>query len=596
MDRRQRQPRKFLVRLVALITLLNGALNLLVALNPRIHAPRGFLRWLSPLEFLHFPRAWTLLIGFVLVVASVNVWQRKRQAWRLVLPLSVLTVLLHLVKGHDYQEALLSLFLIGMLVWLRGEFTVRSQLPDWRSGLIKLGLVLFAAFGYGAAGFWLLDRREFGVNFNWLAAVEQTFHYLILTGDPALVPHTRYAQWFLDSLFALSLLMFGYVLLSLFRPIIWRYRTLPHERALAGEIISRHGRSSLDYFKLWPDKSYFFNAARDCFIAYSVGADFAVALGDPVGPEERIEETLLAFRKYCEDNDWGGAFHQTLPDFLPHYLRAGFKKLKIGDDALVDLTQFSLEDKEHRKMRQSVRRLEKEGLRVVRHEPPIGEDVLKELQQVSDEWLSLPGRRERTFSLGLFDRNYVRSTPVATVEDATGRIQAFVNIVPSCRRGTTTIDLMRHRRDAPNGVMDFLFAKHFESCRAQGFNYFDLGMVPLSGFSEKEQASQTERAVYFFLRHLEFIFSFSGLKYFKSKYANRWEPRYVIYRHVLDLPRLGIAMTRVAELDRRRSSLARLAQIRQTLSGAPGFPPTLIERTPLAPPPAETAAGAPAAH
>ncbi|MGE0887529.1 MAG: phosphatidylglycerol lysyltransferase domain-containing protein [Blastocatellales bacterium] len=571
MNRRQRQPRRLFVRLVALITLLNGALNLSLALNPRMHVPHGWLRWLTPLEFLHFPRSWTLLIGFVLVVASVNIWQRKRRAWQIVMPLSALAVLLHLLKGHDAQEALLSLLLIGLLWWLRAEFSVRSQPPDWRSGLFKLGLALLATFGYGAAGFWLLDRREFGVNFNWLAALRQTFRYLVLTGDPALVPHTHYAQWFLDSLFALSVLMLGYVLVSLFRPILWRYRTLPQERALAGEIIKRHGRSSLDYFKLWPDKTYFFNTARDCFIAYSVGAGFAVALGDPVGPEEKVEETLRVFRQYCEDNGWGVAFHQTLPDFLPHYQRAGFKKLKIGDDAIVDLSSFNLDGPEQKKLRQSIKRLEKAGLQLVRHEPPVREEVLQQLQQVSDEWLSLPGRRERTFSLGLFDRNYVRATPVAVVEDASGRIQAFVNVIPSYVPGTTTVDLMRHRLDAPNSVMDFLFVKHFQQCRALGFNYFDLGMVPLSGFSEKEQASQTERAVYFFLQHLEFIFSFSGLKRFKGKYANRWEPRFVIYRHMLDLPRLGIAMTRIAELNRYH---AKLAQIRRILAVAADFPST----------------------
>jgi phosphatidylglycerol lysyltransferase len=541
-----------LARMVALITLLNGALNLYVALHPRTHAPHGWLRYLTPLEFLQFPRTWTLLIGFVLVVASVNVWQRKRRAWQLVLPLLGFAVLLHLRKGHHYQEALLSLILIGLLIWLRQEFTVGSQPPNWRSGLIKMGLAMIAAFGYGAIGFWLLDQREFGINFNWLDSIHRTLRYLSLTGDPTLTPHTFYARWFLDSLFALSFLMIGYLLLSLFRPIIWRYRTLPQERALAREILSRHGRSSLDYFKLWPDKTYFFNSTRDCFIAYSVGGDFAIALGDPVGPEEKIEETLRAFRRYCEDSGWGVAFHQTLPDFLPYYRHAGFKKLKIGDDALIDLAKFNLDSHERKKLRQSVKRLEKTGLQLVRHEPPLSEELLRRLQQVSDEWLSLPGRRERTFSLGLFDRDYLRATPVATVEDADGRVQAFVNIIPSYAQGTATVDLMRHRVDAPNGVMDFLFVKHIEHCRAEGYKYFDLGMVPLSGFSEKTEATQTERAVYFFLRHLEFIFSFSGLKRFKGKYADRWEPRFLIYRHVLDLPRLGITMTRVGELNRYR--------------------------------------------
>jgi len=52
-------------------------------------------------------------------------------------------------------------------------------------------------------------------------------------------------------------------------------------------------------------------------------------------------ETIGQFRRSCEDNGWGVAFHQTLPDLLPVYRKSGFKRLKIGDEAIVDLTNFT---------------------------------------------------------------------------------------------------------------------------------------------------------------------------------------------------------------------------------------------------------------
>src|SRR5262249_18332821 len=152
-----------------------------------------------------------------------------------------------------------------------------------------------------------------------------------------------------------------YAIFALYRPVVYRFHTLPHERLRAKEVLLLYGRSGLDFFKLWPDKSYFFNSRRNCFIAYSVGANFAVALSDPVGPEEEIAATVDGFRQYCEDNGWGVAFYQTWPDFLPVYRRLGFKKLKIGDTAIVDLTGFNLEGRAMKHFRHEVRRLEHSG-------------------------------------------------------------------------------------------------------------------------------------------------------------------------------------------------------------------------------------------
>ncbi|MGH9956450.1 MAG: hypothetical protein ACREBC_04880, partial [Pyrinomonadaceae bacterium] len=52
---------------------------------------------------------------------------------------------------------------------------------------------------------------------------------------------------------------------------VYRYRTLPVERLRADGILNRYGRSAVDFFKLWPDKSYFVNDEDSSFVAYSVG-------------------------------------------------------------------------------------------------------------------------------------------------------------------------------------------------------------------------------------------------------------------------------------------------------------------------------------
>jgi phosphatidylglycerol lysyltransferase len=74
---------------------------------------------------------------------------------------------------------------------------------------------------------------------------------------------------------------------------------------------------------LLTDKSYFFSSSRRSVIAYRVAENTAIALGDPVGPEAEIGQTV---RGFLQMNGWAVAFYQTLPDFVPVYRHLRLKK------------------------------------------------------------------------------------------------------------------------------------------------------------------------------------------------------------------------------------------------------------------------------
>jgi phosphatidylglycerol lysyltransferase len=533
---------------LALGVLGSGLVNLYSVAGRPIPARAAILREIFPLVFIHLSRFLAMLTGFALVILSINIYKRKRRAFQITLLLSGLSISFYLIKGLDYEEAALSVTLIILLLLTRKTFTVGSGIPSLGWGFIRLGVAFMAALIYGAVGFWFLDTREFGINFTIGESIKQTLAFLALMGDPEIIPRTRHARWFLDSLNLMTATATAYALFAVFRPVIYRFRTLPHERKLAEEITAQNGRSSLDYFKYWSDKTYFFSESRQCYIAFRVGAGYAIALGDPVGPQEEIEPTIRRFEDYCANNDWKVAFHQVLPDFLPIYQELGFRKLKIGDDAVVDLLQFSLAGKESKKLRHEVNQLEKQGIQFMRYDPPIPSETMAQLKQVSDGWLKIPGRRERTFTLGLFEHDYVQSTTVYAAVDPTGKIQAFMNSIPSFCKGEATIDLMRHLPDAPPGIMDFMFIKLFFAKKEEGFQRFSLGMAPMAGFQEHEEAAAEERAVHYFMQQLHFLFSYQGLLHYKAKFATIWEPRYTIYRNVLNLPRVARAISAVSEI------------------------------------------------
>jgi phosphatidylglycerol lysyltransferase len=542
---RSRSP---LVILAALLTLGSGLVNLFSLIGPSLPHRIEVLQDIFSLQFIHLSRFFTLVIGFALVVLAINIYKRKRRAFYIVLVLACLSIIFHLTKGLDYEEASASAVMLIALIIAHKHFTVRSSIPNLPLGLFRFGLAFIIVIIYGTAGFWFVEHHDFHVTFTAAESISETLKYLVLVGDPSLVPHTHYARWFLNSLYVITIVAIVYAFYSLFRPVIYRFRIHPRECDLAKQLVEKYDHSSLGYFKYSEDKSFLFSPSRSNVVAYRVSANYAVALGDPVAPAREMEGAIRQFREFCRHNDWGVGFYGTISDFLPVYEELGFRKLKVGDEAIVDVTQFNLTGKQNKTLRYSFHKLAESGLKFVHHDPPIPDEVYSKIKQVSDEWLQIPGRRERRFSLGTFEEQYVRSTPEFTVEDSSGAILAFANLIPSYHEGETTVDLMRRRIEAPNGVMDYLFIKLFSYLKEQGYKRFSLGLAPMAGFREDEEASVEEKAIHYFFQHLNFLFSFRGLMQYKSKFATMWESRYVIYETPLDLARLGIALREVSEI------------------------------------------------
>jgi phosphatidylglycerol lysyltransferase len=317
------------------------------------------------------------------------------------------------------------------------------------------------------------------------------------------------------------------------------------DRAAVETIVSQHARMPLDYFKTWPDKSYLFSPGHTGVIAYRVAWSVAVALGDPVGPDEELTRLVRSFAALCAANGWRAAFYQVPPDLLAVYRRQEFSVLKIGEEALVDLERFATQTSHQRSFRRPKRHLEGAGYHVRCERGPHPEALLDEVEEVSREWLTLPGRRERAFALGRFDRGYLAQCPLFVARDHAGRLVAFVNQVPGVRPGVATVDLMRHRRDAANGLMDYLFRELLCVLRAEGYRWFSLGLAPLAGVGDGRD-NLDAWALHEVYEHLTALFSFKGLRNYKAKFDPVWEERFLVYQNGhTGLLRTALALRRI---------------------------------------------------
>lgn len=198
-------------------------------------------------------------------------------------------------------------------------------------------------------------------------------------------------RWFVESLSIIGIVVGGYALIMLLRPVIYRRRTWRPERVRADLIAAEHGHSALTEFTLALDKQFFFSHDRMCYISYRVG-DVALALGNPVGPADRIVACVTAFLAFSEENGWIPAFYQVGATWLGAYQSIGLKSMKVGEEAVIDLETFTLEGAEAKDFRYALNRFRKMGMQVLFVEPPVSLSLLQRLKPVSDEWLRQKGR------------------------------------------------------------------------------------------------------------------------------------------------------------------------------------------------------------
>jgi phosphatidylglycerol lysyltransferase len=541
------QTRGWSVRLAAILTGLMGVINILSATTPALADQLALVTQYSPLLVLRGGHLTATLAGFALLLLAGGLWRHKQTAWLLTLIVLVVSFISHLLKGLNYEEAALA---AGLAIWLfslRAHFHALSDIPSIRRSVQLLMVAVVFTLAYGTAGFYLLDRH-FSVNFNFGAALRQTIVMFTQFYDPGLEPLTGFGRHFAASIYVVGAVTIGYALLMLVRPVVLPQGASPQERSRARAIVQAHGHSSLARMTLFADKSYWFSPGGSV-VAFAAKGRAAVALGDPIGPPADAAAAIAGFKAHCARHDWQAAFYQIYPDYLDHYRAAGFSTLHIGHDGVVDLAGFTIAGGHNKSLRSNFNRFGKTGYRVEVHQPPLPTNLLEELREISDEWLTMMHGREKRFSLGWFDDDYIRHGPVIAVHTPAGEISAFANIVPEYQCNEITADLMRHRAEIENGTMDFLFVSFFEWAKTQGYHSFNLGLSPLSGVGEQPDDPAVERALHFIYEHINQFYSFKGLHEFKEKFHPHWEPRYFVYPGPGSLPAVAMALSRASSGD-----------------------------------------------
>ncbi len=323
-----------------------------------------------------------------------------------------------------------------------------------------------------------------------------------------------------------------------------QFLSAPDELALRRLILENGERDSLAYFATRRDKAVVFSPDGRAAVTYRVLASVSLASADPVGHPAAWPGAIAAWLDDAREHGWFPAVLPASEEGANAYVKAGLKAIVLGDEAIVEVNNFSLDGRTMRPVRQAVSRVLRAGYTVqVRRHGDIADHELAQLQQYAHAWRG--DASERGFSMAL-DRLADPSDErclMVTAHDSTGSVRGLLSFVP-WGPSALSLDLMRRGRDAENGLTEFMVNGLVEASPELAVRRISLNFAVFrSVFSSAERvgAGPITRFTDAGLSVASRFWQLESLYRSNAKYSPSWVPRFLCYDSSLTLTRAAIA-------------------------------------------------------
>ncbi|MGX1505169.1 phosphatidylglycerol lysyltransferase domain-containing protein [Streptomyces pristinaespiralis] len=529
-----------------------GLIDIAAGIFPRFrHSRMHTIAEVLPGATGPFAAALSLSAGMLLLLLAHGIKRHKRRAWRAAVVLLPAGAVAQFVYRHSVIGVLLSLALLALLLRHRGEF---AALPDprsrWRAlanfvsmgaGSLVVGLVVVSAHPGRVVGDpGLTDRLE---------------HVIYgLFGFEGPIEYSDGVSWTVGyCLGALGLLTAVTTIYLAFRPEHPAARlTADDERRLRDLLAVHGGRDSLGHFALRRDKGVVFSPSGKAAVCYRVVSGVMLASGDPIGDVEAWPGAIERFMDEAKAHSWTPAVMGCSETGGEVWTReTGLDALELGDEAVVDVADFSLTGRAMRNVRQMVKRIERGGYSTrVRRARDLTDDEIRQIRRAAADWRGTDTERGFSMALGRIgdpaDGDAVIATAHKAEEGGTspyGDLKAVIHFVPWGTDGMS-LELMRRDRSADPGMNELLIVAALQAAPGLGVERVSLNFAMFRSAlarGEKIGAGPVLRMWRGLLVFLSRWFQIESLYKFNAKFRPRWEPRFVVFPTTRDLPRIGFA-------------------------------------------------------
>lgn len=497
-------------KIFSVLLLLGGCILLVSGATPGVQERLDWLQFFMPLFLIEFSHLINSLVGLGMIFLSRAVNIKLDSAYYATIILLSVGIVASLAKGWDFEEATILGIMLIAFIPARKHFYRKSA-------LIKLEIP-FSQLMIGAAiiglstwlGFFSYKDVAYSNDLWWQFSLDRT-------GD---------ASRFLRSLFVISVVCGGVLIYRLLSKTTLNL-TLPTKEELDIATVIVHDSNTTDHhLVLTGDKYILWSKTQKSFLMFGITHKFWIAMGDPVGDPSEFEELVWRFRESADKVAAQIAFYEIGIKSIPLYLDLGLSLIKLGQQALIPLEDFGLEGKKRQNFRSAINKYQREGFSFEIVYANQVEAILPNLKRISDAWLKEKNAKEKRFSLGFFNEEYLKHCELAVVKKD-GEIYAFCNLWALNNRRQVSIDLMRYLPGTPNGIMEYLNISLALWAKEQGFTYFCLGMAPLSGLENHALAPLWHKIGNTIFRNAGDFYNFEGVYFYKDKFNPTWEPVYL---------------------------------------------------------------------
>jgi lysyl-tRNA synthetase, class II len=527
----------------ALLTWLIGLSDIVAVFRPDLVHKLHKINYLVPGTLTTVTRSADVIIGLLLLMLAHGLRRRKRRAWQAVVALLAFDIGIHFTNTHRMVTAIVALVLFFALLYFRNEFYAEGDpRTRWRALWVFAGLVV-ADVVIGCT--YILLAKGLVTNYSLSQRVQEALYGLVgVSGPVQWVPEARGDLFALvaGALGVFTLVVTVYLFL---RPAEPRARLGPADAARIRELLDRQGdRDSLGYFALRDDKSVIWSPTGKACVCYRVVSGVMLASGDPIGDPEAWPGAIGLFLDEAARHAWAPAVMGCSELGAEVWCREGsLTALELGDEAIVNVADFSLAGRCMRNVRQMVNRVAKNGyVAEVRRVTDIPPRELDAIVRAADSWRGSQTERGFSMALGrigaLGDENCVLATATEN-----GVVRAVLQLVPWGADGLS-LDLMRRDKAAQPGLNDFLIAETIKFAPGLGVKRISLNFAVFRAALERGErigAGPVLRAWRSVLIFLSKWFQIESLYKFNAKFSPVWQPRFFVFPSTRDAPRIAVA-------------------------------------------------------